>query len=1139
MARGPTDRHVLGLDAGAVSLSAVEADADGIPLRSFYELHGGDLKGTVGRVLGELDLSRIDALAATSSTPSLLRADARFDDQICLITAARRLHPEVRSILVVGAERFGLVRFDEHGNYLSFKANPLCAAGTGSFLDQQVRRLNLPSTAALVALAMANKEPAARIASRCAVFAKTDLVHAQQEGFSLEAICDGLCRGLAKNIVDTLFSGEITRGPVLVVGGVARNEAVVSHLRGLVDLELVVDTGVPHGAAGAAMRLLEAGRRTQQPVLRSWPSLWTGEDGRRAYEYPPLELTLSTYPDFDSLERWDHRGRIVEHSYPLEVDVYRELTAGRTHRVYLGIDVGSTSTKAMVTDLRGEVLAGFYTATAGRPLEAVQLILEGISTWIGGKGLEIQVAGAGTTGAGRKFVGRIIGADLILDEITAHARAAVRLHPGVDTVIEIGGQDSKFMTLREGQVTLSVMNSVCAAGTGSFVEEQAQRLGVPLAEYGERTRGHASPLASERCTVFMERDLNHHLREGYETNEVLAAVLHSVRENYLNKVAVEPAIGDCIVFQGATARNRALVAAFEQRLGKPIHVSKYCHLAGALGVVLSLMDEAVRESRFRGLDLHRRRIPVRPETCELCNNHCKLSVARVGEETGGFLCGRDYDTQRHVDNNTSGFDLFKTRRKVSRLPVGADIRRDITVGIPAALHLYEDLAFWRRFFQELGIRTVTSERYVDALKDGRLLAGAELCAPMTALYGHIQHLLQRADLVFLPFYMEMKTPEKASRRQFCYYTQYAPVLGAAMGGDEDRERVLTPMVHYLYHSLFTKVELTRMLGAHIPNGPSFFEVSAAYDEARRFKEEGLAQLREAYRRGSAGTEDLHVVLLGRPYTVLSEWMNKRIPQMIASMGIRVFYQDMLTYVAEDVESIQPLLGELHWHYAARILESAEVLALNPRAYPVLVTSFKCSPDSFVIEYFRRIMESHGKPYLILQLDEHDSRLGYETRIEAAVRAFRNHFRSTQEPGGRGRVETAQYPGPGGGVRARGRRGLGEDREGGLFRQDPALSELGLLEPPPRGGGPAEERARRAPPGVIGRGCSQSPATQLRAVYPPEHHCPGIRGIRASKRPRSGPDRPLDGRLHHRLQHPPVPPPHSHSHPWERGRLPAG
>ncbi|MGW8267394.1 MAG: acyl-CoA dehydratase activase-related protein, partial [Longimicrobiales bacterium] len=479
--------------------------------------------------------------------------------------------------------------------------------------------------------------------------------------------------------------------------------------------------------------------------------------------------------------------------------------------------------------------------------------------------------------------------------------------------------------------------------------------------------------------------------------EVLAAVLHSVRENYLNKVAVESAFGAQVVFQGATARNRALVAAFEQRLQRPIHVSRFCHLAGALGVALNLMDEGVKSSGFRGLDLYRSKISVRPETCDFCNNHCTLSVAEVAGETVayGFLCGRDYDTPRHVQNNTSGFDLFKARKRAFRLPAESGTRREITIGIPAALHLYEDLPLWQRFFQRLGFRTVTSEKYQDGVKEGRLLAGAELCAPLTALHGHVRYLLNRSDRVFLPFYMEMKTPEKTNRRQFCYYTQYAPILGARMGEGQDEERILTPLVHYLYHNLITKAELFRVLGASIPDGPSFFEVSSAYDEALRFKEEGQARLKNEYRRRSGGSDDFHVVLLGRPYTVLSEWMNKRIPEVLASMGLRVFYQDMLSYGADDVASVQPLLEELHWHYAARIVEAAEITARTPDAYPVLVTSFKCSPDSFVIDYFRQILEAHDKPYLILQLDEHDSRLGYETRIEAAVRAFRNHFRSTR------------------------------------------------------------------------------------------------------------------------------------------------
>jgi predicted CoA-substrate-specific enzyme activase len=985
--------RVLGVDVGAVSVSAVELGSDGEVLGVHYELHQGDVEAVLTSILRRVDPQSLGFVASTTSAPALLRADVRFDNQVCLITAARRFHPRARSILVVGGERFGLVRFDEAGEYLSFKANPPCAAGTGGFIDQQARRLNLDGSAVLADLALANRNTPPKIASRCAVFAKTDLAHAQQEGFGLEAICDGLCLGLAKNIADTLFTGEQVHGPLVLAGGVAKNLAVVRHLRAILGLDVVVERDLPLGAAGAALKGLDEVLRRGPTPPRPVSEVLRKPTGARTCEHDALHLRLSSYPNFESLERTLFRGQAVLHSHPLEVDVYRELAPGRTHEIYLGVDIGSTSTKAVTTDLEGRVLAGFYTATAGRPLEATQLILEGIAAWAAGRKLTLDFAGMATTGSGRKFVGTILGADLVLDEITAHARAAVQLHPGVDTILEIGGQDSKFTTLKDGRVTLSVMNNVCAAGTGSFIEEQAKRLDVPLAEYGDRTEGHGSPLASQRCTVFMERDLNHYLAEGYERGQVLAAVLHSVRENYLKNVALESAIGDVVVFQGATARNRALVAAFEQKLGKPIHVSRFCHLAGALGAAFTLKDEGTSRSRFRGLEVHRNRIAVRSETCELCTNHCKLSVAEVAGETVayGFLCGRDYNTRKHVENNPSGFDLLKARRRAFPPPPIREPRKDLRMGVPAGLHLFEDLAFWRHFFHRLGIVTVTSERYADAFRDGRHLAGAEFCAPLTALHGHVRYLLDRADRVFLPFYLESKPPDKGGRRQFCYYTQFAPSLGAGVCSAEERERLLTPLVHSLYGSLFTKAELYRTLRSAVPGGLSFFDVSSAFDEATAAQEAGMAKLRDVYIRETDGGKGPHVVLLGRPYSVLAPHMNKRIPQIFASLGIRVFYQDMLSYGPDDVASLRPILEEVHWQHAARILEATEVAARTPGAYPVLVTSFKCSPDSFLLHYFRQLMEAHGKPYLILQLDEHDSRLGYETRIEAAVRAFHNHY----------------------------------------------------------------------------------------------------------------------------------------------------
>jgi predicted CoA-substrate-specific enzyme activase len=650
------------------------------------------------------------------------------------------------------------------------------------------------------------------------------------------------------------------------------------------------------------------------------------------------------------------------------------------------------------------VLAGFYTRTAGRPVSAVQNVLAAIADLEAKKALTLRIIGAGTTGSGRKFSGKIIGADLVVDEITAHARAAWQLNPKVDTIIEIGGQDSKFTTLKDGTVTSSIMNTVCAAGTGSFIEEQAQKLGCPLTEFSTRTENQRSPIVSDRCTVFMERDINHYLNAGYAVDEVLASVLHAIRENYLTKVAIENKIGKTILFQGATAKNKALVAAFEQRLEKPIHVSRYCHLTGALGTAILLAEQNIAHSSFRGLNLHKKKIPIRSEVCQLCTNHCKITLADIGEErvAYGFFCGRDYDTGKYVSNNLSGFDLLKERKKAFTFEPETGSGIGPTIGIPAALHLLEDLNFWQKFFDLLGIRTVTSEHYPGAIKDGKHIAGAEFCAPLTALHGHVKYLLtgtegpDGADFIFLPIYFEKKAKEKGLRRQYCYYTQFsAAVIAAAVGRirniKNNNNKMLMPLVSYLYSGFHTKVELYRMLKSICKNPVRFLDVASAYESALEYKNSRQSKLKEIYNQSIATTgKDIHVVLLGRPYTVLSRFMNKGIPNIFASLGIKAFFQDMLSYNRQDVKSIQPLLRELHWHYAAEILEAAEVIAKSKNGYPVLITSFKCSPDSFVIDYFKQIMESHAKPYLVLQLDDHDATTGYETRIEAAVRSFKNH-----------------------------------------------------------------------------------------------------------------------------------------------------
>ncbi len=1001
---------ILGIDIGSVSIGIVQLTTDRQIVHSRYGFHFGDMAGTLVNLLSDFDLGQPLWVATGVGTPEIVRANERFDEQICCIATARHYRPGVRTILNVGGEKFQLIRLGDDGGYLGSRGSTTCAAGTGAFLDQQARRLSLESAAEIAARAEANTAPRPRIASRCAVFAKTDLIHAQQEGHGLAAICDGLCHGLARNIADTVAAGAAPSQPLLFCGGVARNRQVRRYLENLLAAPMQVE-GPPHlyVALGAALRFVEtrlepSSGRPEAIRLDAAEDILQAARRRDHYTYPPLTLVHSHYPRFDSREQFRYPvGAASDDGLAVEVDRYADL---RTRQeVYLGIDIGSTSTKAVLISPEKTVLAGFYTRTSGRPLEATQRIFETIDHLVRRHDCRLEFLGAGTTGSGRKFIGRIIGADLVLDEITAHARAACELDPRVDTIIEIGGQDAKFTTLKDGRVTSATMNTVCAAGTGSFIEEQAAKLGCPLEDFADRTQNRRAPLSSDRCTVFMERDLNHHLAENRDTDEVLASVLHAVRENYLLKVATESRIGDVVFFQGATAKNRALVAAFEQRLQKPILVSKYCHLTGALGTALTLHDERQEaEDRaaatgFTGLDLWQTTIPVRSEVCELCTNHCKLSVAEVGRETVayGFLCGRDYETRTYVRTASGAFNLPAERRRALRVRPTAEIPERPVIGLPAGGYLVEDLACWQFFFDRLGFTTITSEGLENAVQTGKPLTDAEFCAPLTALLGHVHHLRERCDYVFLPAYLEDRQSEHRIRRQYCYYSQYATVL-AKQAADGPGATILSPLVRYLYTGFHSRMELYRMLrsipGRRIP----FREVSQAWEAAQKFQAEGQARLKARWETHvHQRPQDVRVVFLGRPYTLFSPGLNGGIPDIFYRQGLDGCYQDMLDVSEEDIRAIRPLLEEIHWRFAARTMAAAQKAACTPGLYPVLVASFKCSPDAFIQDYFKKLMAAHDKPYLVLELDEHDSSVGYETRIEAAVRAFRNHHQSALRP----------------------------------------------------------------------------------------------------------------------------------------------
>ncbi|MDD4143680.1 MAG: acyl-CoA dehydratase activase [Prolixibacteraceae bacterium] len=989
------ENYYLGIDIGSVAISVAVIDDQNRIKHIVYSFHNGRITEKLQKLPGEINLNKVKAIGYTSSTSPLIHHGKKVDSRVAYISAAKFLHPEVRSLLIIGAEKFGLVTFYENGDYRNYKSNTSCAAGTGNFLDQQAERLNLPGISEFSKIAFQNKGSFPKIASRCAVFAKTDLIHAQQEGYSLSEICDGLSYGVAKNIVDTVFNNH-QGSNVVAAGGVALNKAVIRHIEQLTKLTVTVDEYANcYGAIGAALNCKDESGIIDFR-LKNIQDIISSEKKEKKYYYPPLQLKISAYPNFENHRKYEFKSRFFPAMKPVEVDDYSFQRNKITEHVIIGIDIGSTSTKAVLLGTNKEVVAGFYTRTSGQPLQAVQVLFEAIVDFAQERKVQFTILAAGTTGSGRKFTGKIMGADLILDEISAHARAAYELDPETDTIIEIGGQDSKFTIMRNGMVTFSVMNNVCAAGTGSFIEEQAKRLGCSLDEYSGRVEKVHSPMASDRCTVFMERDLNHYLMAGYTADEILAAVLHSTRENYLTKVAVKGSIGHRIFFQGATAKNRALVAAFEQKLNKPIMVSRYCHLTGALGVALELFDQPVSATKFRGLDLYQKSIPIRTEVCELCTNHCKLQVAEIDGQTEatGFLCGRDYNINRYVGDKSNHFHLIKKHKEVFRFKATTE-KSNFTIGIPAGLHLFDEILFWQKFFDFLSIKTVTSADYLSPVKDGKNISNAEFCAPIAAMHGHVNYLMNKADYIFLPVYLE-EPQETKMNKQYCYYTQFASSVISVQSKFQPRDKLLTPILKSAQGDLTVRLELWRMLKSIGVKNAELINVSLAYEKAGKQMHAAREKWKGLYRSELKSPDDIQIMLLGRPYNVLSPAMNSHIPEIIEKTGVKTYFMDMLPYHKIEISKTEELIRNIKWKFASKILYSAEVVAKSENLYPVLVTSFKCTPDSFVIEYFKEILDTCKKPYLILQLDEHDSSVGYETRILAGIRAFRNHRKRQKE-----------------------------------------------------------------------------------------------------------------------------------------------
>jgi len=969
----------LGIDIGSLYLSIVLMNEDGKVVKSIYEPHKGSPLAVLQSKLQDISLADVLGCAKTGSGSKKITGIGSFiDPVVAQLDGVRTFTGDAKNIIVIGAGSFTLIRTNDRGEYLKHTSNSACASGTGAFLDQQAMRLKFKPEELPAKAECAKNCPS--VATRCAVFAKSDIIHLQQEGFLPEDIAAGLCHGLGRSAIDQLLQGRQISGKTVMVGGVAKNSQVVKSVAKRLNMPInVPECPELIGAIGAALYAKGHGESANMQLS----DIQVMEEERKKVLRAPLELKHSNYPDFTYhdfyIDETETETAIIK---PLEDKAYS---------VALGIDIGSTSTKCTLMTTDKEMLAIYYTATRGNPIKAIKNLFKAISASEKKNNVSFNVVGVGTTGSGRKFIKKVINADTECDEITAHAKAATFIDPNVDTILELGGQDAKFTQLQNGVVYNSIMNYVCAAGTGSFIEEQAKKLGISVWDYADFVMGEEAPFTSDRCTVFMERDLETLMTAGYTKKEIASSVLFSVRDNYLNKVVGGFGIGKHVYFQGATARNKALVAAFEQEIGRPISVSPYCHVTGAMGMSLSVIERNVQNSSFCGFGFAEEETVTTTENCELCSSQCTTTVVTTGSEEvkWGFKCGRDDDDDGPVRRKLPEYDLFKFRNKLLHTIGKKDIehKRGV-VTAPMSLTTFEYAPFWRAFFAELDYELILSPLSTsDTMVAGEQLKTAEFCAPVVLALGQARSAFAlQSNFYFMPYMIREQKTSDFSNSHFCPHVQSYPSLIKALFPEIDDKKMLCPVFdrenpeRYTTNMLFKEFGLKMDIRAGQVKRALRAGVAANKEFQTACLDAGIERLKEIEKSDKMG-----VVVVGRPYNTVDPILSLNLPKKIAEKGIVVF---PVEFVPAEPKKSAADWPNMYWTYGQRILSAARTISNHKNLFGVFLTSFSCGPDSYLLSYFKDIMAEVKKPYLTLQLDAHGADAGYLTRIEAAIEAFK-------------------------------------------------------------------------------------------------------------------------------------------------------
>lgn len=916
----------IGLDIGCSALKYAIVDTSGALIASGLKVHRGSLDNALLAALDEMEdtvQSGSFLLGITGELAERYPAFSAFhiNEASAITKAVQKTYPAARSIMEISAQRAKYISgfASQTTSSFTFAMNGSCASGTGAFIEEQLQRLSISFEQFDQMAGKAKSIPG--IAGRCSVFSKTDMIHQQQSGVPLEDILLGLVYALVRNYKSNVVQKHPVQKPVLLAGGVTGSAHVVKALQALFDLkdeDIIRPVHLRHiTAIGAALSASEE----KLPANLAWLKENLRQDRDKA-------VTTSK----TSLADWGSNDSVDKHKVSPVI----------TPEGYLGIDIGSTSTNLVVIDNDTRVVYSTYLRTAGKPLEAVE---QGLADLKEKLGHEFTIKGIGTTGSGRVFIGKKLSADLVIDEITAQARGAVHSVGDVDTILEIGGQDSKYIQVKNGLVTDFEMNKICAAGTGAFIEEQIKKLDIPLSDFEAIALKSSNPSdLGDRCTVFIEGNITKALAIGETKEDIAAGLAFSIVSNYLNRVVGSKPIGEKILLQGGIAFNQAIINAFRATLQKEVTVPAFFSVTGALGTALLTKE--------------------------------KMHQAPVQESSDAF----DID-QLSQAAFLRGYN-----------PVTDPSKK--TIGIPRVLFLNKMFPLFHEVFTTLGFNVLLSkptDEEIIALSQQYSLD--ETCFPIKLVNGHVASLIeQKVDYIFLPSLYTMKNPGSHSCNYACVYMQsVAKLADQAIDFKSKGITLLAPALSFDFGKLYMLKELLQLGKSLNKSKPQM--MFALMKGIKRFTAYGkeLEDIGRDYLARLAPTEKAFI-LISRTYNIADPRLNMQIAAKLREKGHKVI--ELAHIPAHDLD-ISEDYPNMYWPFGQHALAGIRITNKHPLLFPIYITNHGCGPDTVISHFFKD--EAASKPFLHLEVDEHFSSVGVMTRLEAFVNSVENYCRHNQQP----------------------------------------------------------------------------------------------------------------------------------------------